>query len=1063
MNTKNSITSVAEQLSAYNNNVIQVLSKLSDLVNSQESSITVSLFDQFGVTRTFNVPTVGFLKTEIDRLNNNINSLYGLNQNGAFIQPNAQNLFKKIIVVDLNMEPSSIGELNTVTTFKSNKNWFFDSLVNPTMEVQINLNNKVEDSIRKCLVRRYIVDFNRDENDNITNLGQAALDSYNNLFRGRTDVRIDEFEQWHKTTPGIVNPLDPNYDEEIYDLEPNNLLYNGTFTVLSVEDDALNAIQWYHLDTLSYINTVTGDIKTLSISDEVILNTNISNSRYKVMDVNTASSDFRVRFQRIEGNQPIPVGIGILKIYSPISYNKNVSIRVGYNERNVVFIKPMDANTHLLAKNWSLGVGYWTNDLVLSSGDDYNGSTMERYYSERVYDYGLILEDLVQKKIPSTLAGTPNVAVLNNSNFKVVQINKHQTDTPDSKSIKDKYQTQQSLISEINQLTQSITDKSKQVRTLRVVSSTTVAQLNKDLDKVMKDKDSKTKLLSSVTSDIVSMSSTVTNQQPIYRLRGFWNMPEAVLVNGSRPQEVVQFRVQYKRKAKDGSELPVENFKIQSETTTKTKTGAFSNWVEFLTDARKRVLDKSTGLYTWQIQDISDADTPNINQLDIPIAQNESIEIRIKSISEVGWPDAPFESDWSDSITISFPDELSNVLSDNQFILQSATQEDLKVRLQTEYTAKGLDDLLNNITTINNKTYYNTSDKVLSGFKDDAGQPTDLYGYLQTLQNRIISLEEKINRAKGELKISVFRNNVEFPVQNGANLEFNIECEDYLNKYQGSTGRVYVNNVYTIKEFVIKVLNTSVSSPLGLLSSRSYNTNQTTDIFNASNPQVFWVNEDDELLYDNNGNTRTQLNNQFIWSLNHNSLNQNSVIKLSDSIGGNLVATNNSLVNIMKSNDFNVGYSGTTLAFKSNNSSMLEISKWLDTTTSVASTTRLLSTVHPVVKKLDNLVETNSSNVKVMDPSSSVVLPINVYFKLNSLDPNQSGNNFEYINLNNTFTTVRQTRTLRMFLENESENRPFVFTIKFNLNRNRVALQAVAPDRFVSIENISPRYSIQTQ
>jgi hypothetical protein len=50
-----------------------------------------------------------------------------------------------------------------------------------------------------------------------------------------------------------------------------------------------------------------------------------------------------------------------------------------------------------------------------------------------------------------------------------------------------------------------------------------------------------------------------------------------------------------------------------------------------------------------------------------------------------------------------------------------------------------------------------------------------------------------------------------------------------------------------------------------------------------------------------------------------------------------------------------------------------------------------------------------------------------------------------------------------MFLENESENRPFVFTIKFNLNRNRVALQAVAPDRFVSIENISPRYSIQTQ
>jgi hypothetical protein len=33
-------------------------------------------------------------------------------------------------------------------------------------------------------------------------------------------------------------------------------------------------------------------------------------------------------------------------------------------------------------------------------------------------------------------------------------------------------------------------------------------------------------------------------------------------------------------------------------------------------------------------------DLPNINQLDISIQSNEKIDIRIKSISEVGWPDS---------------------------------------------------------------------------------------------------------------------------------------------------------------------------------------------------------------------------------------------------------------------------------------------------------------------------------------------------------------------------------------------------------------------------------------
>ena len=100
-------------------------------------------------------------------------------------------------------------------------------------------------------------------------------------------------------------------------------------------------------------------------------------------------------------------------------------------------------------------------------------------------------------------------------------------------------------------------------------------------------------------------------------------------------------------------------------TQSSTVTGYFSNWNQLLTDVRKREFNKALDVWTWVVEDVSDANTPNINQLDIAIQQNEKVEIRIKSISEVGWPNASIESDWSDILTVEFPDDLSQVSSDD--------------------------------------------------------------------------------------------------------------------------------------------------------------------------------------------------------------------------------------------------------------------------------------------------------------------------------------------------------------------------------------------------------------
>ena len=529
-------------------------------------------------------------------------------------------------------------------------------------------------------------------------------------------------------------------------------------------------------------------------------------------------------------------------------------------------------------------------------------------------------------------------------------------------------------------------------------------------------------------------------------------MPEAVVTRGTLPQEIVQFRVQYRYISKDGKEPSVETFNIK-DNANQQKTAAFSNWNEFKTDIRKRTFDKSTGQYTWQIEDVENADTPNINQLDVAINVGEKVEIRVKSVSEVGWPESPVESDWSEILTVQFPDDLNNVLNDNDFILKEASKEELKVSMQTELTARGLDEHLSETSVINNKTFHHSADKIVSGFKDDNGVILDLLEYLTKLENRVKSLEEKIKRVKGELEISIIRNNQEFVIKNNSETAFNIELEEYLESFAQTgvkTGRVYENNIYVIKDFVIRVKNKSVDSALGLLSNRDYTGSA---IYNSAAPQVFWVNNQDELLFsDISGASKTQLNNQFIWALNYDSVTQTNLVKLSENIGNafsNL--NNNSLTNILSLSDYNLGYAeSTSLSFLSSNNSLLDTTKWVDTVESVGSTDKLLSTIHPVVSDLENLVETNDEKVKSIAGSTEVLVPIHIYFKMNSLSNTKTGKNYEYVDLNKTKKTVKHIKKIKFFIEDENQNRPFIFSLKFTLNRSKVTF-AARPKTFNTI------------
>jgi hypothetical protein len=1012
---KNSFVSIAEQVSLLNANAIEILTKIQDVVSSEASAVEVNLTNEAGVESTFNMPTVGFLKKEIDIANNNIKRLSQFQDKTTYMIDGEST--KKVYQVDLNREPNAISKLNVVSQFVPINNWFFESLMNPLLSVEIDLTELVEEDVTKVLSRRYIVKFTKDADGNLTSKGQESLDDLRSTFLGRNDVDINDFLDWYNnpTNTGVLNN-DSNdindYDEELFNFDYNTLTSFGLFTVLKQEKDTLNNKLWYHLNTLTYYDT-DGNPKTLAIGDELILNKQSSTTRYKVHEVNIAASNYRVILERIEGYDPVITGTNTLKYYSGVELKKTAKITIGFDEYNVIFLKPINGSNNVISSLWSKGSCFYSNDLKLNTDSNI---TLSEYYLDTVFDYGTLLKDLVKKTIPSDVGLVPNIPVLNSNNFKVVQINKHLTETDDVKKIKDLHSQKNQSKARINQLSDAVILKNTELKTKQFKSIAERSQSENELSKLNKQLESETKTLNSITTQITSNNTTNSTVDPKYRLRGFWDIPEARQVSGYRDQECVQFKIEYRYSSKSGKENTTEGYSLVSDAA---KTGYFSNWTPLTTDARKRYYDETTQEWKWQIEDVSDADTPNINQLDIPMTAGEKVEVRVKSISEVGWPNAPLESDWSEILTVEFPDELS-IVSDSEYILKAASDDELIISFEGSLDAKGYTKHISESFYVNEKYYAHTDDTIQTSYEDSNGNTLSLKQYLSVITDKINSLEELVKRSKGELQVLLFRNTDEVTISNGATITQVVELEDYGTK-SGSTGRIYKNDIYLISSYYVRVDNIATENSLGLLSDRIY------EKMNATNGNSFYQTNALAALVDKDNDFYKQNSNQFIWIAD-------GIESLPLYNSGGTKNTN------FSSSVYPWALSGTTQNIGLQTGYSNPSTPWnlTDTFNGVNwygySSSDMLTTIHPLVSDISDLQETGQEKTKYIAPSESFVLPINIYFKL------QGGGVAGGLTTDFTGGTspVIHNKKLKIFIEPTNSNRAFEFTIVFKLRQYKL-------------------------
>ena len=1044
MESVSSFISLAEKITLLNKNCVEILTKVNDIVSSKDSSVNI-IYDDNGAINSYSMPTVGDLSNQIKILNQNMKRMASID-GYTFIRDGQS--FKRVMTTDLNKEPLPVGNIDQVNTFTPINNHFFESLMNPMLAVTIDLTNKVGTEVNKILSRRYILKFEKNVDGTLTESGLRSYNSFVSNFLNKTNINITDFLTWYDnpTNDGIIVDNVKPYDEQIYDLKLKTLNYYGIFSVIKVEIDDINNKMWYHLNDIRYYGN-DGTVKTLSISDELIINKLNSASRYRIAEVNTDSSNTKVRLENIEGYDPVVVGTNVLKYYSDMSSEKSVQINVGFDEYTIQFVKPINTDDNIVGNLWSQGISFYTNDLLLDANNNIN---LANYYVQSVYDYGTLLKDMISKKIPTIFGVTPNVVNLISDNFKVVQINKHLTDNKDQEALKKLHSDKTSIKTKISQLNTAIIQKTSKLNSGGLTTTEKQANLN-EINKLKTDLDISTKNLSSFLSQLNEINSGQNNTVvPKYRARGFWRFPEPIITNNTAPQHVVQFRIQYIYSSTSGNANNVQTFNYETNppvvtTATNNTTNAiaaitinktantgksvpitsvdvsnttenptnlsnyanFSNWTEIISDVRKRYWDENSKQWYWKIEDVSNPDIPNINQLDIPIQANERIDVRVKSISEVGWPDSLLESEWSNVLTINFPEDLKDVLDDNEFILKEASQDEIVVSMDNTLNSKGVYKHIEDSFYINQDYFAHIDKSIQTSFKNDQSNSLNLYQYLTSLTDRITKLEEIISNINGILKITILKNLIPIKtITNNTTTNIIVQCEDYGVLLSGST-RTYLNDVYDISDYSVNLENVAQNGNLGFLSSRNYDN---TNSFYSSNG-----GDNKILLIDLNNYLCTQNNNQFIWFADKDNNDWiSSGVTITDSLSNAHYYLNNSKYNLGCAE---VSGTSTLTSWNINNLS------WS------GSNTDLLCTAFPYLPDVTGLVENGQDKTKIIKPQTKFSIGLKLFFKFDGSSSNT--NNFI---VNSSTPNTSKTRKIKFWFET-SDNTTYQFNIIFNFSR----------------------------
>jgi len=810
----NSLSEILNSLGVQTANAQELISKMNQALTTNSSQVEVTQINTADPTTstTIPIPSIGYMNGRIEEIDAKFKTLINANSNTIGIKDDQGNV-KRFELNDITQTISDlekIGDANLglPTRFKTKNNWFFESFLSPLLYVPIDVTNYISDDISKFEVRRVIVNVGEDTD---------LITYFNNNYKGKNSINYTSL-----LTDLLNNGISYFEDTNIVDLPGAINRYRGTFKVQSISEitvpETINGevLSYskikYVLDRLDYTD-VTGSTpaaqrRELSAGARVITE---ENSEYLVESVDT--KDKSVILKRVFGSDGI-VLFENLRIKPELYRSPTLGVNIGYNEREVIFIKPISSKMDLTVDFISNGFGIFTNELqiTLQSGQNL---TLNEYYNNFVADFGLLfLSFAKEKKLPNSLGFQPNAPTLTASNFKVLQVDAHVTNTDSAANVKNLISQKESVNSQLRELDKSIDTLKKTINSSGNQNDAIRLKAQSDLNNKTSARAQAFSQLSTVVKELSLnvKTSPEFSISPKYRVRGFWEIPSDIDSQYGL-QKVVQFKIAYRYLSANKDAATADPITFTDATGTQ-RTGYFSPWTEILTKSKKKIYNDLTGLYEWVEENVADPESVNTNQLDISIRKGESVEIKIKSLSEAGFPDNPVESEWSESITVDFPANIQSS-EENTLIAQQAMADESRIALQEELNARGLDLHLSTAFTSKDKYYSHTTDAIASGFFLADGTAVSLYDKLKDIADSLSAIQASLSTASAEIIVSIVTpEGSEVQVTNGTTAD--LFAGYYVDSAKLTDGSLDKGKIVST-EYQVKIRNAS-QTPLELLS-----------------------------------------------------------------------------------------------------------------------------------------------------------------------------------------------------------------------------------------------------
>lgn len=704
---------------------------------TSNNDVTVKLKDKKGVVTEHKVSSFQNILSELKRIDNNFKSLlnneslsYIVNSDGSVDQVNKTSFINAYIFDDF-----VLNEDNLII----DKNSLISNFLYPNVKLPITLNigNKPVTSVH-CEMYDIISGYDKISN-NTTLVELKYLISSGTVVARSEEFSLNREKQYSK--------------------------YSGKFSILDIKLIPNQDNQFYlTLDDIKYksINTIDNSY-TLKVND--ILAFKDGNSLYQIIELDNNTKVVRV--QRTKGTSIPAIGINNL-FYNEIITQSTDEIIVGLP------IKPNKQFVAFLYSENILNIGFPTEGIKIDTNSyeiTYNeeSMTLDVFFSKYVTNFSDYLTSIINDTtIPYSLGIKPVKPVLKIDNFNVIQINKHLTTSQSALELEKLNESKQSTLNAVQFKNQEIAKVQNEIDTVQFKTPEEKKYRQEKIQTLRNDINILNQNILNITRNIDSnaVKLGLKNVKPKYRLIGVWDLAKPIISSNTKQQYVIGYEIEYRYLSKNVDTVESTNIKMVDANGNNVNI-AISPWNRI----QSRILNKNTnndGTVTWETPALSSTDDININQLSISMTEGESIEVKVRAISEAGYPISSLKSDWSEIIRYDFPQSLTD---NSLFTLIENNTDDLQnSELVNLLNQNGITTHVADIVQEAERLFHHKAENITSGFFTEELKNIPLSTFLKTLRNDLDLVLNKDNNERIKVSVVGF-NNEEFLISNNTTLE----------------------------------------------------------------------------------------------------------------------------------------------------------------------------------------------------------------------------------------------------------------------------------------------------